>query len=783
MDLKTIFICLFVINLFLGIFTFAIKKTQTTFPGINFWIVSNLFIAFGYLLFSQRNLIPDYVSIVIAQCLFLLAGITRIYGLKNFFNQKISLWLNIISATSIIVFLLLISSYTYLQNNLFARTIISCIFLSGIAIITGLQILKNKSGKNLFSYIFTATVFFLFSLIFISRVLGWVLFPEVRDLFKSAFINNMQFLSSLVIDITWTTMFFVLQNQRLTNELARSAEKYLSIYSNTFSGILLINKEGKYLDINPTFSKITGYSLSEMIEKSMGIITYPDDLDKIRTALTQMGSQVITCFDDQIRIIHKNGNIIWVQLNANINYNLNGEFEYILVEIFDITVQKNAEQEIINAKEKAEQGENKIKEQKLEIELQNERLESLLRISQFQTNSIQELLDFALEEAIKLTTSKIGYIYFYNETSRQFILNTWSKEVMTECSVIDTQTVYDLDSTGCWGEAVRQRKPIVINEYQAENPFKKGTPEGHVKLYKFLTIPVIIDNKIVAVAGVANKKTDYDNSDIRQLTLLMDNVWKISERISFIDKLNKAKEKAELSEKELGELNATKDKLFSIIAHDLKSPFNSILGFTDLLIEHIHNRNFKKSESLISFISSSAKNTFNLLNNLLDWAKSQTGQLSFTPRLLLLSEIIHPIIDVQIFAAEIKNISINYFQSEEIYVFADQNILETILRNLVSNAIKYTNTGGRVEIQAIKKETHTELSVSDNGTGMSKDVIDKLFLIGEQESLQGTSGEKGTGLGLILCKDFVEKHGGKIWIHSEPEKGSIFYFSIPNKPV
>jgi len=766
MDLKTIFICLFIINLFLGLFTFAIKKTQTTFPGINFWIVSNLFIAIGYLLFSQRGVIPDYFSIVFAQNLFLLAGIIRIYGLRRFFNQKSGYWINITSIVCLIAFLILIISYTYIQNNLFARTIISGVFLSGISIITGIQILKNKTEKNLFSYIFTASVFFLFSLIFISRIIGWVLFPEVRDLFKSSSINNLQFLSSLVIDITWTTMFFVLHNQKLTYEFLGSEEKYRLTFNNSISGIIHISADGKYFDVNPTFSKMTGYSKLEILEKPIGLITHPEDRKKIIDAFNELQFKENQNFNDQIRIIHKNGNIVWIHLNATKSYDPFGNFKYTLVEIFDITSQKTAELDLIEAKE--------------EIVLQNERLESLLRISQFQTNSIQVLLDFALEEAIELTNSKIGYIYFYNEETKQFTLNTWSKDVMKECAVQNPQTVYDLDSTGCWGEAVRQRKPIVLNNYQEVNPQKKGIPEGHVRLSKFLTIPVFSDDKIIAVAGVANKITDYNNSDIRQLTLLMDNVWKISERISLIDKLNKEKEKAEANEKKLSELNATKDKLFSIIAHDLKSPFNSILGFTTLLMESIQNHDFEKYETLISYINDSAKNTFNLLNNLLDWAKSQTGQLKFSPKKLVLSEIIQSIINEQNFGARIKDITINYSQSNTINVFADQNMLETVLRNLISNSIKYTHAGGKIEIQTYSKEEYLELSVSDTGVGMSKEVLDNLFIIGEQESLQGTLGEKGTGLGLILCKDFIEKHNGKIWVESQPDKGSSFYIAIPH---
>ncbi len=159
------------------------------------------------------------------------------------------------------------------------------------------------------------------------------------------------------------------------------------------------------------------------------------------------------------------------------------------------------------------------------------RLQSLVEILQYPSQNIQEFLDYALEQAIKLTESKIGYIYLYSEEDQRFTLNTWSKEVMKECSVQDYQSVYDLERTGIWGEAVRQRRPIVVNDFQAPHPLKKGYPNGHVPLRRFLTVPVFHGQRIVAVAGVANKDGAYDDEDLLQLKLLMDSVWKSVEII------------------------------------------------------------------------------------------------------------------------------------------------------------------------------------------------------------------------------------------------------------
>jgi PAS domain S-box-containing protein len=165
-----------------------------------------------------------------------------------------------------------------------------------------------------------------------------------------------------------------------------------------------------------------------------------------------------------------------------------------------------------------------------QIKLNETRLQSLYEISQFRAKTIQHFLDFTLDHAIRLTGSKVGYIYYYDADKRQFILNTWSKDVMKQCEVVEPQTVYELDKTGIWGEAVRQKTAIIINNFQAFNPLKKGYPSGHVELLKFMTTPIFQDGNIVAVVGVANKKSDYDEADVRQVSLLMDSVWRMIDR-------------------------------------------------------------------------------------------------------------------------------------------------------------------------------------------------------------------------------------------------------------
>ncbi len=242
-----------------------------------------------------------------------------------------------------------------------------------------------------------------------------------------------------------------------------------------------------------------------------------------------------------------------------------------------------------------------------------------------------------------------------------------------------------------------------------------------------------------------------------------------------------AKQTQSLNEQKaaLEELNATKDKLFSVIAHDLKSPFNSILGLTELLLDDNCNYKSSNSKKLVRHIYSTAKNTLNLTDNLLSWAKTQTGQMKYNPEKLSLHKVINEVVDIVNASARVKDISVYIGQVPDVNVYADKNMLKSILCNLLSNAVKFTHQNGEINVSAITGEKSIEIIVSDNGMGMNKKTRDKLFKIESNFSTKGTAREDGSGLGLILCKEFVEHHGGKIWVESLEGEGSSFTFTLP----
>jgi signal transduction histidine kinase len=233
---------------------------------------------------------------------------------------------------------------------------------------------------------------------------------------------------------------------------------------------------------------------------------------------------------------------------------------------------------------------------------------------------------------------------------------------------------------------------------------------------------------------------------------------------------------------ELDRLNRTKDKFFSIIAHDLRNPFNAIIGFCELLRNDFHEIDNAQKLNLLELINVSSQTAFNLLENLLQWARTQTNRIVFTPEDFDLSEIADAVIDLHCVIARKKGIAIVNRVKKKTMVNADKNMINTVLRNLVSNAVKFSNPDGQILISVNQKSDDFEVNIIDEGVGMNRESLSKLFRIDTYYSTSGTMGETGTGLGLIICKEFVEKNNGRIKATSSIGAGTTMTFTLtPSK--
>lgn len=237
------------------------------------------------------------------------------------------------------------------------------------------------------------------------------------------------------------------------------------------------------------------------------------------------------------------------------------------------------------------------------------------------------------------------------------------------------------------------------------------------------------------------------------------------------------------SEHELRELNATKDKFFSIISHDLRNHLTALLGFSDMLYRSFKKFDDEKKHKYTRSIDQAAKDLYDLLENLLQWARTQTDVLECKPRTFDLGVLVPEIISTYNINAKKKNINLTWEIRKNTYAYADKNMVRTVMRNLISNAIKFTGKNGDVRVTANGKDGFVEVSVQDTGVGVSSEKKNMLFIVGKARSTRGTAKEKGTGLGLIICKEFIEKNNGRIWFESPipdgSKKGSVFRFTLP----
>jgi signal transduction histidine kinase len=287
----------------------------------------------------------------------------------------------------------------------------------------------------------------------------------------------------------------------------------------------------------------------------------------------------------------------------------------------------------------------------------------------------------------------------------------------------------------------------------------------------------------------------FDITDLKQAEATLKNLnleleQKVLERTHVLESTNKqldqeltdrilAQEALKESESRLKELNATKDKFFNILAHDLKNPFTSLLGSSELLFRNIEKIDHEKIKTLALILYDASKSGYAILQNLLDWSRSQTGLLKINLERINLKNLIdEEISNLERFSAN-KEIEILSEIKEDLFICADKNMIKTIFRNLLSNAIKYSYRSGKVIADAVLNIDKVIISVKDYGIGISKENIEKIFRIDSKYSLPGTENEQGTGLGLKLSKEFTEKQGGEIWVESIENMGSEFKFSIP----
>ena len=385
------------------------------------------------------------------------------------------------------------------------------------------------------------------------------------------------------------------------------------------------------------------------------------------------------------------------------------------------------------------------------------------------TDKLDELLKLIHNSLGKVVYADNCFVALKDQTSGLFSFPYFVDKV-------DTTPIPTSMGKSCSDYVFRTVKPLLLNQKK----FDRLVEQGEVELIgsnspSWIGIPLQTPSKVIGVLVLQHyeKENVYSENDLKFLV-------SIGNQIAIAIERKKAEEEISFKNEQLQLINAEKDKFFSIIAHDLRGPLSAFVDATQILTEEIQNMDLEEIKDITMSMKTSASNIYGLLENLLEWSRLRRGAMDFVPENLNLKKKIEASIDVLSESARKKRIGLTISVPGELEIRADIHMFDTIIRNLISNAIKFTISGGKVIVTANYNGDHyIVVKINDSGIGMAPELRNKLFQIDEKTSRPGTEGETSTGLGLLLCKEFIEKHGGKIWVESSVGQGSTFSFSLP----
>jgi signal transduction histidine kinase len=382
---------------------------------------------------------------------------------------------------------------------------------------------------------------------------------------------------------------------------------------------------------------------------------------------------------------------------------------------------------------------------------------------------------------VHLTQSKIGYLAFLNQDETILTMHSWSKAAMNECAIQNKPIQYILNETGLWGEAVRQRKPIITNDYAAPSLLKKGIPDGHVAIQKHMNVPIFVNQHIVLVAGVGNKDDDYNENDVQQLTLLIEGMWRLIERKQVEEELALYHEQLEdLVARRTADLTASNHELeaFSYsVSHDLRAPLRALDGFSDALLSDYQEKLDDQGKHYLARIQESSRHMGQLIDDLLKLSRITRQVIDVTS--VDLSSLTKQIISE--LQAQSPERQVEYNVTSDLVVRADYNLIKIALGNLLSNAFKFTQKRDIAHIQfgILEQPGPSVFFVRDDGAGFNMKYADKLFI--PFQRLHGISEYPGTGIGLTIVQRIITRHGGRIWPVAAENQGATFYFSLESE--
>ncbi|MFZ0929534.1 MAG: ATP-binding protein [Syntrophobacteraceae bacterium] len=538
--------------------------------------------------------------------------------------------------------------------------------------------------------------------------------------------------------------------------LAKSVERYRVMVENALDIVYSVSFDGKIEDLNPAFEKVTGWSAKDWIGKDFEPLIHPDDLSNIldRRGKLLDGEMLPSAV---ARILTKSGDYMLLEFKT-VPSMKDEKVERLIGTARDITDRKRMEEALQRANVLLEE---RVQERTIELARSNEalrineaRLEALWELSQLSGASEKEIADFVLDRQVSITGSEFGMFGFINEDETFVTLHAWSQKVLRECALQHTH--WPVEESVIWADLMTNRQPMIVNDCDSIKWRVKGCPSGHATLRRVMSVPVFDGERIVAVAMVANKDSAYDESDARQVSLLLEGMWRFMER--------ERAEKALRNSERLAAMGST----LAALAHDIKTPLISIGGFTQLVQRHLEPGS--QDCKALDIVLKETKRLEKMVKDMLDFSRPLKLEKSPENVCGIVKETIEIVSD----EAQRKKVTVDAHLSQcENLVSMDAMRMRQALINLVMNAIQATPEDRTISINLGRTEQDVVFDVVDCGCGIPLNQRSEIF------SPFFTTKKEGTGLGLPIVKKIVEAHKGHLEILDNPDTGLTFRVLLP----
>jgi PAS domain S-box-containing protein len=536
------------------------------------------------------------------------------------------------------------------------------------------------------------------------------------------------------------TMHDITGRKQMEEALRESKALFKGLTDNSFDLMNILNADATIRYENYATKRILGYEAGARVGQSALEFVHPEDRREVQEGFQQLVATPGGSAVGEFRFRHEDGSWVWLETNGQ-NFLHDPDLQGILINSRDITERKRVES---------------VTAARLRIAAEAPR------------KSSKELMQTALDEIEDLTNSKIGFYHFLLDDQETIALQTWSTNTLENmCNVKGEGRHYSISEAGVWVDAIHEQRPIIHNDYQTI-PHRKGTPPGHAPVIRELVYPIIRNERIEAIIGVGNKPSDYNETDLESVSLLSDFSWEIIER-------KRAEEKLEQYAADLERSNEELEQFAYVISHDLREPARMVKGYLELLEDRYQGKLDEKGDKFIHYAVDGAERMQEMVKALLDL--SRVGTRGKDPAPTDAEAVLERTLRVLGQAIEEYEAEVTYDPLPT--VIADEAQLARVFQNLIANAIKFRreDVPPRVHVAAQQKDDEWLLSVADNGIGIDPDQAERIFQIFQR--LHTRDEYEGLGMGLALCKRIVERHGGRIWVESDPGEGSTFYFTLP----